>query len=170
MASDKPDSPLPASTKRIRPPEERRRSAKQARIRSRREREERARALSRPDEAEVRPATISIRDFKLATGLSAATIFRRLKDPSPDRKIQSIKSVRTLAKKDGGIGFWRPDVNLVHRARAASRGRMMTPAIKALRHSCDRALQGRRAKARRAQRSRRKARHDLRLPGREAHA
>jgi hypothetical protein len=43
-------------------------------------RDERRKALNHPDAADVTPAAISVRDFRLKTGLSIATVNRRIKD------------------------------------------------------------------------------------------
>ena len=40
---------------------------------------ERRKALNDPDSADVKPAAISVREFKIVSGLSNATIFRLLK-------------------------------------------------------------------------------------------
>jgi excisionase family DNA binding protein len=57
-----------------------RRAAAQFRARERILHAERREALSKPDLASVRPAAISIKDFRVATGLSYATVYRRLAD------------------------------------------------------------------------------------------
>ena len=48
------------------------------RARERRLQDERREALKDPDRADLPPAAVSIRDFRIMTGLSAATIFRLL--------------------------------------------------------------------------------------------
>ena len=63
-------------------PPRRARAAARAWARKQRDRDQRQAALNDPARAAVRPATISIRDFALATGLSCATIYRRIADGS----------------------------------------------------------------------------------------
>jgi hypothetical protein len=65
----------------------RKRNAALRRKRERRLRAERQNALNDPGHAAVRAAAVSIRDFKVMTGLSHASIFRRLRDGS----LRSIK-------------------------------------------------------------------------------
>jgi len=52
----------------------------QFRARERKLYAERAQALAKPDLADVKPAVISIKDFRVATGVSQATVMRRLAD------------------------------------------------------------------------------------------
>ena len=57
-------------------------------LRLQRLRAERLAAVYFPDAGEMRPATISIRDFAIASGLSQATVMRRVKDGTfPSTKI-----------------------------------------------------------------------------------
>jgi predicted DNA-binding transcriptional regulator AlpA len=72
MASDNLTSPPP-----VRNPE---RDKALARLRAKRLRAERLKALS--GRAEVKPATVSVREFILMTGLSHATIYRGIADGS----------------------------------------------------------------------------------------
>ena len=52
----------------------------QFRARERKLHAERREALSKPDRADVRPAALSVKDFRIATGLSHASVYRRLAD------------------------------------------------------------------------------------------
>jgi hypothetical protein len=58
------------------------RDAARRRARAKRLKAERRAALTDPDRADVRPVAVSVREFMKASGLSAATINRRIRDGS----------------------------------------------------------------------------------------
>jgi hypothetical protein len=69
-----------------------RRRARLIWLREKQLRAERREALNNPDAAALKPVAVSIRDFKLLTGLSNATIYRRIKD-------KTLKSVKICGRR-----------------------------------------------------------------------
>ncbi|HEY1864210.1 MAG TPA: hypothetical protein VGG77_11110 [Roseiarcus sp.] len=63
------------------------RRARLIRLRENQLRAERQQAINNPDAAEVKSAAVSVRDYRVASGLSNASVFRRIKDG----RIKSVK-------------------------------------------------------------------------------